>query len=254
MQVYIAGGYNGCLDCSCPISPTGPTCEDLSSAELFNPTSQGFTALPNPMTTPRRGAVAASLPDGTVLIAGGFSGGNILSSAEIYDPSTQTFTAVPNSMTTPRLGAIASSLDAGGVLIAGGSNGSVILSSAEIYDPTTKTFTALPNNMTTPRMGAVGAVIYGGALIAGGSNGSALLSSVELFDSQNFILQPFQLNTARNGSAATTFIGPQPNPGVPSIPFAPPRSVFVFGGQGNSGILDSVEVFRQPQNCPACPA
>ena len=47
------------------------------------------------MTAARYGAVAAPLPDGDVLIAGGYSQLGFLSSAEVFDPSTGTFTALP---------------------------------------------------------------------------------------------------------------------------------------------------------------
>jgi len=88
------------------------------------------------MTTPRYGAVAAPLPNGEVLIAGGInSSGGVLSSAEVYDPATGTFSAT-GSMTTPRAGAVAAPLPNGEVLIAGGSNNSgSVLSSAEVYEP-----------------------------------------------------------------------------------------------------------------------
>ncbi|MDE3134061.1 MAG: hypothetical protein KGL15_08350 [Acidobacteriota bacterium] len=59
----------------------------LASAELFDPATGAFTALPAPMTAARFGAVAAPLPDGNVLIAGGDDGRNVLSSAEVFDPA-----------------------------------------------------------------------------------------------------------------------------------------------------------------------
>ena len=45
----------------------------MSSAEVFDPSTGAFTALPASMTAARYGAVAAPLPDGDVLIAGGYS-------------------------------------------------------------------------------------------------------------------------------------------------------------------------------------
>ena len=57
------------------------------------------------LTEPRYGAVAATLPSGQVLIAGGQNNGAFLSSAELFDPATDTFTKLTGagqSLTEPR--------------------------------------------------------------------------------------------------------------------------------------------------------
>jgi Kelch motif len=96
------------------------------------------------MTVPRAGAVAAPLPDGRVLVAGGCcSGGSALRSAEIFDPTAGTFSQI-GDMTVPRSGAVAAPLPDGRVLIAGGD------ASAEIYDPVSGAFSAT-GSMTVPR-------------------------------------------------------------------------------------------------------
>ena len=92
----------------------------------------------------RHEAVAATLRNGDVLIAGGYDNSRMLSSAEVFRPSAGTFTALPQQMTVARLGAVAAPLPNGEVLIAGGENGIVGLTSAEVFDPRTGTFTALP--------------------------------------------------------------------------------------------------------------
>ena len=78
-QVLITGGY----------SPSSP----LLSAELFDPPSETFAELPEAgeteLPSPRAGAVAAALPDGQVLIAGGISGFSYLQSAELYYSAPQ---------------------------------------------------------------------------------------------------------------------------------------------------------------------
>ena len=110
----------------------------------------------------REMAVAATLPDGQVLIAGGAryegSGANAwhhLSSAELFNPATDTFTKLEGagqSLTEPREGAVAATLPDGQVLIAGGqSTSGSALSSAELFDPATDTFTRLPDTPTEPR-------------------------------------------------------------------------------------------------------
>jgi hypothetical protein len=56
-----------------------------ASAEVFNPATNSFSSAGiGAMSTPRTGAVAAPLPDGRVLVAGGFDGFTRFSSAEIF--------------------------------------------------------------------------------------------------------------------------------------------------------------------------
>ena len=130
---------------------------DVLSAELFDPANDAFTALPasgsTELHTFRDGAVAAPLPDGQVLIAGGQTGGGPLQSAELFNPANDTFTALPASgsteLQTARAFAVAAPLPDGQVLIAGGQTGDVPLQSAELFDPANDTFTALAASGST---------------------------------------------------------------------------------------------------------
>jgi hypothetical protein len=67
-KVLVAGGFNS---------------EDLTSAELYDPSSGTFTATGN-MTVARDSHTATLLGSGKVLVAGGFNGED-LASAELYD-------------------------------------------------------------------------------------------------------------------------------------------------------------------------
>jgi hypothetical protein len=75
-DVLIAGGFDGN--------------NYLQSAELFDPTTNTFTALPatgnTQLQTPRYGALAATLPNGDALIAGGFDGNNYLQAPNCSTP------------------------------------------------------------------------------------------------------------------------------------------------------------------------
>ncbi|MDI3463514.1 MAG: branched-chain amino acid ABC transporter, amino acid-binding protein [Nitrospira sp.] len=104
---------------------TGNDGNGNDSAELYDPTTQTFTVISNRMTVPRGSHVAVLLPNGTVLLAGGFNMGfNDLpvahNTAELYDPATQTFTAIAAKMTSSRSDSPAATLlPDGKVLIAG---------------------------------------------------------------------------------------------------------------------------------------
>jgi len=62
----------------------------LSSAELYNPTTQTFTVTGG-LKVARLGHKLALLKDGMVLVVGGQGEGGALASAELYDPAAGTF-------------------------------------------------------------------------------------------------------------------------------------------------------------------
>jgi hypothetical protein len=156
-KVLIAGGVGG----------SGFFFKD-SSAELYDPASQEFVLLSGFMNEPRSMQTATLLDNGSVLLAGGFSGtvavtggllsgasGVISNSAETFDPSTGDFTCVGGfntdtlrcnqSMSAARAGHSATLLATGPrphrVLIAGGIGASdpaahgKALASAELFNP-----------------------------------------------------------------------------------------------------------------------
>jgi hypothetical protein len=162
-QVLIAGG-NGASS-------------SLASAELYDPTSQAFTATGS-MTTARSGHTAtllanATLPNhGKILVAGGGS-----QTAELYDPMVGTFTTT-GGMIAPHTGQTATLLQNGRVLVAGGGT-----ASAELFNPSTGTFTAT-GSMTVSRTGQTATLLLDGrVLIAGGGTATdPAVASAELYD------------------------------------------------------------------------
>ena len=116
-KVLIAGGRWGTAGLS-----------SLSSAEIYDPASGRFSAIPA-MTFSRVGHTATALLDGTVLIAGGLvkysecyvSQGLVTNSVERFNPITRQFTVVTaDYLPAPRLDHRATRLLTGDVLVTGG--------------------------------------------------------------------------------------------------------------------------------------
>jgi N-acetylneuraminic acid mutarotase len=181
--VLVVGGNDGDT-CTCTTF--------LGSADLYNPTTNSFTAT-GPLNTARYAHTATVLANGKVLVTGGFggatstiqTGGAALASAELYDPTAGTWTAT-GSMNSPRMNHTATLLPSGKVLVAGGSTGAATTASAEMYDPSSGTWT-LVAPMATPRQsqGAV-ALSNGTVLVVGGLNdaSSAVIGvgTLEVYD------------------------------------------------------------------------
>ena len=129
------------------------------------------------MTSPRAAHTATLLSNGTVFLAGGFTGfEQVLATAELFDPESQTFSSIA-SMGESRQSHTATLLPNGLVLIAGGFNGDY-LASAQLFDPATGTFSPT-GHMTVPRSGHTAVLLdIGFVLMAGGtSTGWVFLSS-----------------------------------------------------------------------------
>jgi len=149
-------------------------------------------------------STATLLPNGQVLIVGGYHRGTTgIAQAELYNPTTGTFSAT-GSLNTGRYSATATLLNNGKVLVAEGQN-SGPLASAELYDPSTGTFTVTGSLSCAcgrvPTLLPNGRVLFSGGFDA--TTGTAL-SSAELYNPTTGTFSPTgNLKVARAGPSST---------------------------------------------------
>ena len=164
------------------VSEAAPPADD-APADTVVAVLRGVFVVTGSMTVARAYHTATLLPDGKVLIAGGFDGSASLARAELYDPNAGTFVAT-GSMTVARSSHTATLLGSGKVLLAGGAADEA--PSAELYDPVAGTFTA-SGSMTVARVGHRATLLGDGkVLVAGGAGvpdaGDPVVASAELYD------------------------------------------------------------------------
>lgn len=135
----------------------------------------------------RAAATATMLHNGTVLVAGGFSGGEWpgtpLATAEIYNASTGSWTAT-GSMHVPRARHSATLLPDGRVLVSGGdTTGSCCeqTMTAELYDPHTGTWT-MTGSMHNGRSYAGAVLLKSGKVLTFGGMSPLVIATAELYD------------------------------------------------------------------------
>lgn len=135
------------------------------------------------MSTSRTFHRLVVLPDGRVLIAGGFSAGAPTASVDLFDPASDTITAA-GDMGIARSDGALTLLPDGRVLYTGGFiGGNAITNTAEIYDPDSDSWTAT-GDMIESREAHTSVLLDDGTVLIAAGQGPfpAVRSSTEIYD------------------------------------------------------------------------
>lgn len=168
----------GCVRAGCEAGPASATVDIIDAATMeLSGTGHLLAGRIQPS--------AAALPDGRVLVLGGWVEGRVSASTEIFDPATGRSTAGP-AMKAPRNAPAIARLADGRILIAGGYDGANVRADAEIFDPASGRLTVV-GALGTARSGATATLLADGrVLVAGGGRPDReprrALASAEIFD------------------------------------------------------------------------
>ena len=136
-----------------------PQLNGFNSAELYDPATGEWSTI-STLNAARHSHTATLLPNGKVLVVGGYSNGWV-NSAELYDPATGTWSSAGNPGT--HSDHTATLLPDGKVLTVGGPGGG-----AGLYDPTTETWSVAGNPNIDRYAHAATLLPNGNVLVAGG--------------------------------------------------------------------------------------
>jgi len=205
------------------------------SSTLIPQTKAASWTMTGSLNVPRTEYAAALLPNGTVLVAGGYGGSPglvILVSSELYNPASGTWSET-SDLNIYRMRHTATRLNCGQVLVASGQTAGVYTNTAtaEIYDPDTGTwtFTGALNKARNSHTATL--LPNGNVLVVAGYDWatSTFLSSAELYNpTTGTWTLTGALHAGRNGHTATLLSSGR---------------VLVAGGWNETGPLTSAEVY-----------
>lgn len=163
------------------------------SAELLRPEGGrlSLSAAVAAMRDARVSHMAALLPDGRVLVAGGWTGATTTASAELFDPRTRAFTdAAP--LSAPRMDGTSTLLPDGTVLLAGGALQTNRPSAAvDLFDPATHAMRTAGAMQTARAHHAAAPLPDGRVLVVGGLVGRGVATaSAEIYDPRSGTFSP----------------------------------------------------------------
>jgi hypothetical protein len=204
-RVLVAGGYDY-------VSPTQTVPVYRKQAWLYQPDTNSWVSA-GEMKEARAYHSASLLPDGRVLIAGGYDGSKTHATTELFDPKQPAASAWSAGPALPgeRMSHAAVTLTDGQILLAGG-DGSWpdILSSFVIYKPSTNSFQSPAFGLSKGRATIAATLLLNGkVLLAGGDDGSSAFSNImETFDPGTGAVTLLKATMSDKKSAAFAFTLP----------------------------------------------
>lgn len=167
--------------------------ENINHTEIYDPASGEFSE-GGSMSVERWEAFGASLPNGRVIVGGGYhfvtEEGHRhvepLASTETYDPASEEFSAGPAMLSAGA--ATAAPLPDGRVLV-------IHKESAEIFDPATGTFSAGPTPAASAFLGSAAAIPGGPVVVRG-------LEAIQVYDPSSEAFSDAGLTEVKNLSGA----------------------------------------------------
>lgn len=210
-----------------------------NAARLYDPAS-GTWSETGTMAGARARHTATLLPNGKVLVAGGYNGATtpaVRASAELYDPATGTWSPTGNLM-HPRCNHTATLLRSGKVLVVGGNNqgaSGAAVDTAELYDPSTGTWTETGSLIDDRAFHTATLLASNRVLVTGGRNGNGALATAELYD-------PATGNWNSTGNLR------QPHSG-PIATLLPDNRVLIAAGGTNDS--RGAELYTEPPTAPS---
>jgi hypothetical protein len=237
-RVLVSGGFGTeRLD-----SRFNPVEEELHSSHIFDPATNTFSVVPNGTVIARQHGYGVLLPNGTVLLAGGYNSAiapapvageapepTTLPEGEIFDPLASTFTPLSQTgldMVAPRQEGVAlydplgrQVLFSGGVLLQVPANATPpaagspwptqtsLAPGAEAFGSASMKFAALGTTPTADCRWQAAATTVDGILVIGGSGQAGVNANIDVFSGGAFTPNPAKLATPRARAQADVLGG-----------------------------------------------
>jgi RHS repeat-associated protein len=180
----------------------------VRTARIWDPGTRMMTVLPDGLREARAWHSATVLPDGNVLIHGGYrTDRGVLTSSELFNVKTQTFDIVASGL-SPRAEHTSTLLTDGRVIVVGGiSDQGTLIDKAELWDSRSAPAVQGPELLSPRHRHAASLLRDGTVLIAGGlrADGSEI-NDLEVYDP---LIQSFRMLGSLPPDPAANFDAPR---------------------------------------------